>query len=94
VEGWLDLLRRERHRILVDATTTAGQLERTRRAVDRYRLKLRWRGEHIDLRPLGATLPPFPFDDADAKVRVIARERTAETAAISSGRFSGEAERS
>jgi hypothetical protein len=72
VEGWFDLLRGEGHHILVDSTTAAAELERTRLALDRYRSKLRWRGEHIDLRPLGATLSPFPLKGADAKVRVTA----------------------
>jgi hypothetical protein len=72
VKGWLDLLRHEGHQILVDGATPAGQLERTQLALDRYRSKLRWRGEHVDLRPLGATLPPLPLQDADATIRVTA----------------------
>jgi hypothetical protein len=74
VEGWLGLLRGEGHQIIVDGITTAGELERTRLAVNGYRSRLGWRGRHVDLRPLGAALPPFPLAGADATIRVIAAD--------------------
>jgi hypothetical protein len=69
--GWLDLLKQEGHQILNDGNTAAAHLVRQQAAYDRYSSQLRQRGQYVDLRPLGATLPPLPLSSLDARIPVI-----------------------
>lgn len=69
--GWMDLLRQEGHQVLDEGSTTAAYLARQQTAHDRYNSQLKLRGEHVDLRPLGATLPPLPVSDLDAQIHVV-----------------------
>lgn len=68
--GWLDLLMQEGHQVLSGESTTAAHLARHQAARERYNSQLKLRGEYVDLRPLGASLPPLPISDLDARIRV------------------------
>ena len=68
--GWLDLLTHKGYRVLTEESTTAARLARQQAARERYDSQLKQRGEHVDLRPLGASLPPLPVAGLDAQIRV------------------------
>lgn len=71
LDSWMNELRREG--IAVDArdSTPAADLERRHRVVARYLDRLRRQAELLDLRPLGAEIPPIPLNDVDAEVSVL-----------------------
>jgi hypothetical protein len=71
MERWLTELRGTGIEITINGASTAARLERRFRAVDRYLERLVRRGHQLDLRGLGATLPPLPVKDVDADVRVL-----------------------
>lgn len=68
--GWLDKLRNAGHAIVHEGPTPAAELEATRRCTERYAELLVRSAATIDLRPLGASLPPIPVNDIDSDVEV------------------------
>jgi hypothetical protein len=69
--GWLDLLMQEGHQVLSEGSTAAAHLARQQAARERYNSQLKLRGGYVDLRPLGASLPPLPVGNLDARIRVV-----------------------
>ncbi|WP_143086754.1 hypothetical protein [Lentzea flaviverrucosa] len=53
-----------------DGASPAAELEVNHQALDRYRARLVYQGEHIDLRSLGAQIPPLSLIEADCNVKV------------------------
>jgi len=70
LQGWLDQLRGGGIEIGVAGAAPAADLQRRHEALSRYRDRLRREGSVIDLRGLGAQIPPLPLTEADAQVRV------------------------
>lgn len=71
IESWLEGLRHAERTLVEDEDASrAARLEVRRRAVVRYRKLLRDRGAVLDLRFLGADIPPIPLSEMDAGVRV------------------------
>lgn len=70
MRGWLAQLRKEGVAISSSGRTVAATLESEQRAIDRYVASAVRKAASIDLRPLGARVPPFPIDDIDADVEV------------------------
>ncbi|WP_264031238.1 HEAT repeat domain-containing protein [Cellulosimicrobium sp. SH8] len=72
VEGWVRVLQDEGYTIVAGdsaAASAAAEIE----ALDSYRAMLRKRGTEIDLRPLGASIPPIPLIDMDSSVNCVPR---------------------
>ncbi len=64
-EEWVDILREGRLTLVADAAGVASaRLEARRLAVERYRGSLAERGSQLDLRSLGAEIPPLPKSEA------------------------------
>ena len=70
MRGWLTQLRREGLAISESGETVAAKLELEQRALDRYIAAAERKAASIDLRPLGARIPPIPIEDIDADVEV------------------------
>jgi hypothetical protein len=70
MDEWLTALREAGHRVVDAGGTPAAAHERRRQALERYRRGLIERAARLDLRPLGANLPPLLFADVDAEVQV------------------------
>lgn len=69
--SWLGELRSEGVVINAHESSKAAELERTHIAGGRYLQAIRRRGASIDLRGLGAELPPIPIGEVDADVEVL-----------------------
>ncbi len=71
MEDWLQHLRDSEMTLVQDEeASAAARLERRHQAVTAYRKMLCDRGASLDLRSLGADIPPIPFDELDADVKV------------------------
>jgi hypothetical protein len=70
LQGWLDQLRGSGITISAAGASPAAKLQFCHEALGRYRDRLRREGGVIDLRVLGAQIPPLPMTEADAEVRV------------------------
>jgi hypothetical protein len=70
--GWVDLLKNEGYQILTDVDTVAARIESEKAARDRYISQLVRRASILDLRPLGAKLPPLLIKDVDAQITAVA----------------------
>lgn len=70
-DRWLELLLEDGHDIEADGRTTVTALARRLEALAAYRRRAEQRGSEIDLRPLGATIPPIPVDDLGMHPHVI-----------------------
>lgn len=68
--GWLKALVGEGTEIGTAGATPAACLERQRHALERYRKRLILDGSTLDLRSLGAEIPPMLINEADAGVKV------------------------
>jgi hypothetical protein len=65
IEGWMAILREGRLTLVADAEgAAAARLEARRLAVERYRESLVELGSRLDLRSLGAEIPPLPVSQA------------------------------
>ena len=70
MSGWLELLQGEGNQVIGDETT-AARLARDHAARERYLSQIRRCGGWVDLRPLGAALPPLRVADVDAGIGVL-----------------------
>jgi hypothetical protein len=68
--GWLNELRGAGLVVEAPGDTPAGRLENRRAALEQYAERLVREARELDLRALGAELPPLAFKDADARVQV------------------------
>jgi hypothetical protein len=68
--GWTEVLRGEGCSVDVSGHTPAARIEATHQALARYAVRLIREGRTMDLRSLGAEIPAFELDKADATVRV------------------------
>lgn len=69
--GWLAALHGEGIAITREGSGPAAVLEIRRQALEQYEARVVRDGSEIDLRALGAELPPLRLDDADARVKVV-----------------------
>lgn len=79
MRGWLTQLRGEGVTIIASSETTAARLEVEERAIQRYIADVERKAASIDLRPLGARVPPIPVADIDAEVEVHEEDRRSTT---------------
>ncbi len=70
IARWLDELRAANVRLLASGDTKSAQLERMHRVVETYESELRRAASSLDLRSLGASIPPIAIDVANAKINV------------------------
>lgn len=70
LQGWLLELRKGGMVIERPGDNPAGDIERQRQALERYYERLVRESREIDLRALGARLPPLPIEGADSGVKV------------------------
>jgi hypothetical protein len=75
MRGWLGQLRDEGVTIRTSGGTPAARLESEEQAVIRYIAAVERKAARIDLRPLGARIPPLPIDVIDAGVEVYDGDR-------------------
>lgn len=69
--GWLEELRSAGVNVTTEGGTFAAQLAQRAAAVQRHADGLRARRDTVDLRVLGAEVPPIPLDDIDAGIKVV-----------------------
>lgn len=79
MRGWLAQLRDEGIAITASGDTVAAQLEAEQRVVGRYIAEAQRRAASVDLRPLGARVPPIAIADIDAEVEVHEPDRRSTT---------------
>jgi hypothetical protein len=70
LQGWLLELRKGGMVVERPGENPAGDLERQRQVMERYYERLVRESREIDLRALGAKLPPLPIEGADSGVKV------------------------
>lgn len=70
LDGWMSELRGAGLVIETIGENPAGRLETRQLVLERYAQRLSREGRELDLRILGAELPPLALDDADAEVMV------------------------
>ena len=70
LKGWLDALRKSGVIVASEGGTPAAELEKRHRTVSDYLHLLRTRGSRINLRSLGAELPPLTLAEVDADIEV------------------------
>lgn len=70
IHSWLLELRGKGVAVSEQGSLPAAMMSRRQAVVDRYRARLRREGATLDLRSIGAALPPLPLDGADAQVDV------------------------
>lgn len=68
--GWLNDLRGAGLVVEQTGDNPAGRLETMRAATERYAERLVREAQELDLRPLGAELPPLILQNADARIQV------------------------
>ena len=74
LEGWQAELVGEGVRIVSTGDSAAAQLQRREDLIDRYTSDLQRRASRIDLRGLGATIPPISIEEVNAEVEVLLDE--------------------
>jgi hypothetical protein len=70
IPSWLGELRAANVRLSTSGDTRAAQLERMHRAIIAYRSELHRAASALDLRSLGADVPPIAMDAGDADIKV------------------------
>jgi len=90
LDDLIALLRAVPLTLTADATGYASaRAEERRMTLGAYRQRVRARGETIDLRGLGASLPPMPLADIDASIKVVPTECPGQTERGTSSRVGG-----
>ncbi|MHA7306542.1 NACHT domain-containing protein [Arthrobacter sp. TMN-49] len=70
LEGWLEELRGAGVDVSSSGQSPAAEIERINAAIGRYKQRLVRLGSFLDLRGLGAQLPPLLLEESDADVQV------------------------
>lgn len=70
VRGWIQSLVDQGIEVRTDVASPAADAERHRQVLRRYLDSVIQRGRNIDLRSLGADLPPLPLEDIDSGISV------------------------